>query len=141
MNILFICTSNKDRSPALEAYFRDNYPQHEFRSAGINKYFCEKKGTHYITMEDLEWVDSKLGFMVFCEQIHFDVFFKLFPAHNLTQPETYYKFIPRGEKTHELKIPYIILGFGEYLQGFVLDDSMVKAEIKINKRFSLKFKY
>lgn len=45
MNILFICTSNKDRSPALQEYFSIIYPQHAFKSAGVNKYFTKKHGT------------------------------------------------------------------------------------------------
>lgn len=66
MNILFICTSNADRSPALEKYFRERYPQHEYRSAGINKYFTSKKGTHYLTQEDMDWADL----IVFAESKH-----------------------------------------------------------------------
>ena len=43
MNILFICTSNNDRSPALEKYYREKYPEHKYKRAGINKYFTTKK--------------------------------------------------------------------------------------------------
>lgn len=57
MKILFVCTSNKDRSPALEKYFRDNHPENEYRSAGINNYFTEQHHTHLLTQEDIVWAD------------------------------------------------------------------------------------
>jgi len=70
MNVLFICTSNKDRSPALEKYFKFMYPKHEYRSAGVNKYFCEKKSTHYVTYNDLYvWADL----IVCAEKIHIEI--------------------------------------------------------------------
>ena len=53
MKVVFICTSNKDRSPALEKYFKKVYPQHTFSSAGVNQYFCGKKDTKYLTIETL----------------------------------------------------------------------------------------
>jgi predicted protein tyrosine phosphatase len=36
--VLFICSSNKDRSKALVEYFKDVAPGNEYQSAGINKY-------------------------------------------------------------------------------------------------------
>lgn len=54
--IIFIYISNADRSPCLENHFRDKFPQHEYRSAGINKFYTSTKGTHYLTQEDIEWV-------------------------------------------------------------------------------------
>lgn len=68
MNILFVCTSNKDRSPALERHFREKYPQHSYRSAGINTYFTQKHGTHFLTKEDVEWADLVVG----ADEIHTD---------------------------------------------------------------------
>lgn len=44
MNILFICTANRDRSRTAELHFQAKYPEHRFRSAGISKYASEKHG-------------------------------------------------------------------------------------------------
>lgn len=68
MKILFVCTSNKDRSPALEKHFREKYPQHEYRSAGINAHFTNQHRTHFLTKEDVEWADLVVG----AEEIHAD---------------------------------------------------------------------
>lgn len=65
-NILFICTSNKDRSVALQEYFSFNYPDNCYQSAGINGYYTKKKNTHFLTKEDIDWADL----IVFAEEIH-----------------------------------------------------------------------
>lgn len=65
-NILFVCTSNQDRSPALEKHFKNLFPQHEYRSAGINRYHTTKKGNHVITQEDVYWADI----IVCAETVH-----------------------------------------------------------------------
>jgi len=65
-NVLFVCTSNQDRSPALEKHFKNLFPQHEYRSAGINKYHTTKKGNHVITQEDVYWADI----IVCAETVH-----------------------------------------------------------------------
>lgn len=44
MNILFVCTANRDRSRTAELHFQAKYPEHRFRSAGISKYASEKHG-------------------------------------------------------------------------------------------------
>jgi predicted protein tyrosine phosphatase len=44
MNIIFICSANRDRSRTAELHFQNKYPQHRFRSAGINKYLSERHG-------------------------------------------------------------------------------------------------
>lgn len=75
MNVLFVCTSNKDRSPALEQYFRENFSKHFYRSCGINKYHCEQKGTKYMNESDADWAEL----VIFCEDIHRDVFMQAFP--------------------------------------------------------------
>lgn len=120
--IIFICTSNKDRSVSLEKYFRAVYPQHEYRSAGINKYFCTTKGTHYLSQEDLDWAD----WVVFAEDIHFDVTVRNFSLSK-------HRFI--GEKIGKSHPPiisnYTILNCGEYKQGCVGDDYILKAEEKL----------
>ncbi|MDJ1502859.1 protein tyrosine phosphatase [Xanthocytophaga agilis] len=57
MNILFLCTANKNRSRTAEDYFREHYPQHQFRSAGLSQRLCEKEGTTLVTEQMLEWAD------------------------------------------------------------------------------------
>lgn len=76
MNILFVCTSNKDRSPALETHFRVNHPKHEYRSAGINSWFTKKHGTHHVTSDDIRWADA----IIYAEDIHYKYCFERF-AH------------------------------------------------------------
>ncbi len=44
MNILFVCTANRDRSRSAEIYFQNKYPEYRFRSAGINEYLSTKHG-------------------------------------------------------------------------------------------------
>ncbi len=44
MSVLFICTANRDRSRTAEIYFQSKYPEHRFRSAGINKFLSERHG-------------------------------------------------------------------------------------------------
>lgn len=75
-NVIFICTSNKDRSPALEKYFAENYPEHNFRSAGVNKFFTGKNDTHYLTLEDIDWADM----LVCAERIHIEIIVRDFNA-------------------------------------------------------------
>lgn len=114
MKILFICTSNQDRSPALEQFFKDNYPQNEYRSAGVNKYFTTKKATHYLTAEDIEWAEL----IVYAEDIH-------------------YRVADRDFK--ETKVGFkdcITLNLGEYKQGQIGEDYLLKAEDKIKKHIS-----
>jgi len=37
MNLLFICSANKDRSKTAEDFFGENYSAYNFDSAGTNK--------------------------------------------------------------------------------------------------------
>lgn len=69
MKILFVCTANRDRSHTAEAYYTLKYPEHEFRSAGINKYLCERHehGVH-LRRTHLDWADR----IVCAELIHSD---------------------------------------------------------------------
>ncbi len=57
MNVLFICTANKDRSRTAEIYFSNKYPGMRFRSAGINKYLSEKHGGTHLKRYMLEKAD------------------------------------------------------------------------------------
>ncbi|MCW8897307.1 MAG: phosphotyrosine protein phosphatase [Flavobacteriales bacterium] len=58
MNILFVCSANKDRSKTAEDYFAIKYPKIEFDSAGINKKICDQLGTNYIDKEQVGWADK-----------------------------------------------------------------------------------
>jgi hypothetical protein len=143
MRVLFVCTSNKDRSPALEKHFKEKYPlnqlniwdqknnmklhrQNEYISAGINKYFCKKKNTKYIHFIDAFFCDL----IVFAEEIHKVVFFK-------TMSDA---FNPKTTK-------FLVLGLGSYEKGNITNDYLTRAEIKIidfikqNETFSLSYKY
>jgi predicted protein tyrosine phosphatase len=57
MNVLFICTANRDRSRTAEIYFQNKYPEHRFRSAGINKYLCERHGGVHVKQYMLNIAD------------------------------------------------------------------------------------
>lgn len=115
MKILFVCTSNKDRSPALEEYFKATQPENEYRSAGINEYFCKKKGTHLIIEDDLIWADL----VIYAEDIH-----KKIIQEKIISPSTSF---PPSTYVHK----YLILNCGEYKQGCIGDDYILKAEEKV----------
>jgi predicted protein tyrosine phosphatase len=57
MNILFVCSANKDRSKTADDYFSESYSNHTFDSAGTNKKICIQLGTNYIYEEQLKWAD------------------------------------------------------------------------------------
>lgn len=58
MNILFICSANKDRSKTAEDYFSEEYREHSFDSAGTNKKVCNQLGTNYIEEYQLDNADK-----------------------------------------------------------------------------------
>jgi len=129
-----ICTSNKDRSPALENYFKETHPNNEYRSAGINKYFCEKKGTHLITIDDIFWSDL----IVFAEDVHLKVVCERFDGHTPIpngNPRNSGSIIftqsPSDENLPELEkhAKFIVLNCGEYKQGCIGEDYLTKAEL------------
>jgi predicted protein tyrosine phosphatase len=68
MNILFLCTANRDRSRTAEIYFQNKYPNYKFRSAGINKYLSERHGGIYIKRYMLDVADK----IICMEQVHSD---------------------------------------------------------------------
>ena len=127
-NILIVCASNKDRSPALEKYFKDVFPQHEYRSAGVNKYFCNKHGTHLITADDIVWSDL----IVFCEDIHFNVVLSNFIGRvidfSMFRPEGIVRYVVSKEEKK-----YMILNCGEYAQGCAGDDYITRAHEKLER--------
>lgn len=111
--VLFVCTSNKDRSPALEKYFRELYPHNDYSSAGINEYFCKKKGTKYITA----YAIAKADILVFAEDVHFIV-----TAKNFTE-----SFNNNGYKQ------IICLNLGDYEQGNINDKYLLHADLKVGE--------
>ena len=129
MRLLFICSSNKDRSPALVEYFSKAYPEHEYRSAGVNKYFClERHITHYLTREDIEWADV----VVFCEQVQKDIYnrdFKAVGFFALCDKEGSGFFEFREERK------WMILGAGQYHLGS--DDYLTQADFNLRKFIKL----
>lgn len=58
MNILFVCSANKDRSRNAEDYFGSVYSEYCFDSAGTNQKLCNQLGTNYIDIEQMEWADK-----------------------------------------------------------------------------------
>ena len=72
MNILFICTANRDRSRTAEVYFQNKYPEHRFRSAGINKYLSERHGGIHLKRYMLDVADR----IICAEQVHADYIIK-----------------------------------------------------------------
>jgi len=111
MNVLFICTSNKDRSPALEEFFKHHFPNNSYRSAGVNKYFTAKKGTHYLTIEDIEWANL----IVYAEPIHYTIADRDFKATKVGFKDC------------------LTLNLGEYTQGHVGEDYLLRALVQIEK--------
>lgn len=109
MNILFVCTSNKDRSPALEQYFKEKYPNNEYKSAGVNRYFTSKKETHYLTIEDIAWAEL----IVFAEDIHHTIVHRDFKESRI------------GWRCS------ITLNLGEYKQGQIEKSYLLSAENKL----------
>lgn len=122
LHILVVCTSSKDRSPALCQYLNANYPKHEYRHAGINKYFCSLHKTHYIELDDLKWTDL----IIYCERVHLD------RTTNLFMEEFTNRNIPVLRDNN-----FLVLSCGEYVPNSPLaEDWLTKAEdmIRMNIR-------
>lgn len=58
MKVLFICSANKDRSITAEEYARENFPMHEYDSAGTNRKICFQLGTQLVQTHQLLWADK-----------------------------------------------------------------------------------
>jgi len=58
MNILFICSSNKQRSKTADNFFSVKYTDIEFMSAGTNHKTCVKEGTTLLEEWMMEWADK-----------------------------------------------------------------------------------
>ena len=57
MNILFLCTSNVNRSKTAEQHFAVQEPLVHFRSAGMSQKECQLNGTTLCTEALLAWAD------------------------------------------------------------------------------------
>ena len=57
INILFLCSANKDRSKTAEDYFSSIFPELNFESAGTNLKLCRKEGTNPISEKFIERAD------------------------------------------------------------------------------------
>lgn len=58
MKILFLCTSNIQRSITAEDYFRSVFAANEYKSAGLSYKYCSYFGSTFCTDELLEWADK-----------------------------------------------------------------------------------
>lgn len=68
MRFIFICSANRDRSKTAEVHFSKKYPEHEFKSAGINKYLSERHGGVHLKKHMLDWADR----VICAEHVHSD---------------------------------------------------------------------
>lgn len=68
MKVLFLCTANIQRSRTAEDLFRNRYPSHSFRSAGLSKKECLRNGSTLCTEDMLRWADVVYVF----EEMHKD---------------------------------------------------------------------
>ena len=67
-NIIFICSANRDRSRTAEIYFQNKYPEHRFRSAGINKFSSERHGGVHLKRYMLDVADR----IICADYVHSD---------------------------------------------------------------------
>ena len=58
MNILFLCTANKQRSKTAEELFSALDKCNEYKSAGLSSKYVEKAGSTLCTEELLDWADK-----------------------------------------------------------------------------------
>lgn len=122
MNFLFVCSSNKDRSPALEKYIELTHKQHSHQSAGVNQFFCEKHNTKFVTKANIEWADV----IVCMEFIHYKRIKELF---NLDEE------MPDWPK----KKVFIVLNNGEYKPDTSSgEDWLMRAEDRISYYLKIK---
>jgi predicted protein tyrosine phosphatase len=111
MNILFICTANRDRSRTAEIHFQNKYPEHRFRSAGINKFLCERHGGIHVKKYMLDIADR----IICAEHVHAD-----WIVHNI-------------DKSYLSKIEILELGDTEQFMSNTLIEML---EIKMEGRFA-----
>lgn len=51
MQVLFVCSANKDRSRTAEVFLPAVFTSHTIHSAGTNQKLCMQEGTEFITKE------------------------------------------------------------------------------------------
>ncbi len=74
MNILFICTANRDRSRTAEHFFQEKYPKFNFYSAGIDEALCSKSKGRFVDYQICDYADR----IVCMEQRHAQFILDLF---------------------------------------------------------------
>lgn len=57
MNILFLCTSNINRSKTAEDYFDKLCDGNTYKSAGLSERYCKKYSSTLCNVELLDWAD------------------------------------------------------------------------------------
>jgi predicted protein tyrosine phosphatase len=110
MNILFICTANRDRSRTAEIHFQNKYPEYRFRSAGINKFLSERHGGVHVKKYMLDIADK----IICSEHVHAD-------------------WIQNIDKSYLSKIEILELGDTEQFMSKTLIEML---ETKMEGRFS-----
>ena len=94
MNILFLCTSNIQRSKTAEEVFRATNKNHQYKSAGLSYKYVQKANSTLCTEELLQWADRIYVF----EQQHIERIQKhtgdvyLPKISNLNIPDNYLYF-------------------------------------------------
>jgi len=68
MNILFLCTANKQRSKTAEELFSAADKSHQYKSAGLSAKYVAKAGSTLCTPELLEWANKIYVF----EDVHIE---------------------------------------------------------------------
>lgn len=58
MNILFLCTANKQRSKTAEELFGAADKSNQYKSAGLSSKYVAKAGSTLCTTELLEWAEQ-----------------------------------------------------------------------------------
>lgn len=66
MNVLFVCTTGKDRSPALARHWKRLNLMDNVAACGINRFTTGQANTAYCSQYCLEWADL----IVCAESIH-----------------------------------------------------------------------
>ncbi len=74
MNILFVCSANRDRSRTAEIHFQHKHPELRFRSAGINDFLSKRHGGIYLERYMLDQASR----IVCMEQEHANYILKRF---------------------------------------------------------------
>lgn len=55
--ILFVCSANVNRSTTAELWFSWRNRENDYKSAGSNRFACNKYGGNLVTRKNLNWAD------------------------------------------------------------------------------------